>query len=310
MSIFSRLTLFLVCVGLLSAYSAFSSSYLDSKGKKAIEPENIPPVSIQLWSVNETLKKDFAGTLKAISKMGFEAVEFAGHFGPYGEDPQGLKKFLDSLHLKVSGAHVKMRDLTDDKFLNTVRFYQQLGTPMLIVPSDKRAEHADTIDAFVAQVNKVAAKMRDTGMGFGFHNHDRELVQYQNSTFWDYIATHTADDFILQLDVGWTVYAGKDPVAYINRYPNRTLTTHLKAKFPSNTKGKKPLIGQDITNWASVIRACVINGGTQWLVLEQEEYPDGLSQLEAVEKSKQGLDAVIRQITAVKATHLSLSSAQ
>jgi hypothetical protein len=31
-------------------------------------------------------------------------------------------------------------------------------------------------------------------------------------------------------------------------------------------------------------------------VIEQEEYPNGLSPLQAVEKSKQGLDAVLEQL--------------
>ncbi|KAF7785953.1 hypothetical protein PRUB_a0371 [Pseudoalteromonas rubra] len=298
MTFFKRFLTTLVCTGLLTACNAQKDAHgEDNQAVLRLERSQIPAISVQLWSVNHTLKKDFKGTLEAISAMGFDAVEFAGDFGPYHNDPQGLKRYLDALGLEVSGAHVKMRDLTDDKFEQTVAFYQQLGSPMMIVPSDKRAEQAETIESFVAELNEVTIKMRAKGMRFGFHNHDRELVPYKNSTYWDYIAANTPEDFVLQLDVGWAEYAGKDPVAYINRYPNRTITTHFKAKYPATVTNKKPLIGQDVTNWPAVIYANVKSGGTQWLVLEQEEYPDGLTQLEAVQVSKQGLDDIIAQLT-------------
>ncbi|MCF2909349.1 sugar phosphate isomerase/epimerase [Pseudoalteromonas sp. DL2-H2.2] len=298
MTFFKRFLSTLVCAGLLTACNGQPDTRgEDNQRALRLERSQIPAISVQLWSVNHTLKKDFKGTLEAISAMGFDAVEFAGDFGPYHDDPQGLKRYLKSLDLQVSGAHVKMRELTDEKFEQTVTFYQQLGSPMLIVPSDKRAEQAETIEAFVTELNKVSAKMRAKGMRFGFHNHDRELVPYKNSTYWDYIAANTAEDFVLQLDVGWAEYSGKDPVAYINRYPNRTITTHFKAKYPAGTYNKKPLIGQDITDWPAVIYANVKKGGTQWLVLEQEEYPDGLTQLEAVQVSKKGLDNIITQLT-------------
>ncbi|QPB83315.1 TIM barrel protein [Pseudoalteromonas rubra] len=298
MTFFKRFLSTLVCAGLLTACNGqLDTRDEDNQAVLRLERSQIPAISVQLWSVNHTLKKDFKGTLEAISAMGFDAVEFAGDFGPYDNDPQGLKRYLESLGLEVSGAHVKMRDLTDDKFEKTVAFYQQLGSPMIIVPSDKRAEQAETIESFVAELNKVTIKMRDKGMRFGFHNHDRELVPYKNNTYWDYIAANTPEDFVLQLDVGWAQYAGKNPVAYINRYPNRTITTHFKAKYPATVTNKKPLIGQDITDWSAVIYANVTRGGTQWLVLEQEEYPDGLTQLEAVQVSKKGLDNIITRLT-------------
>jgi hypothetical protein len=37
-------------------------------------------------------------------------------------------------------------------------------------------------------------------------------------------------------------------------------------------------------------------GGTKWIVVEQEEYPNGLSSLDAVALSKKGLDKYIKQL--------------
>ena len=135
-----------------------------------------------------------------------------------------------------------------------------------------------------------------------FHNHDQEFNDHKGATFWDHIATSTPKDFVLQMDVGWVTLAEKNPVEYINRYPKRTLTTHIKAKLPKDiaanmaTNGKRQIVGDDVTDWDSVLKADIMVGGTKWFVIEQEEYPDGLTPLEAVKLSKQGLDRVISNL--------------
>ncbi|HOY23069.1 MAG TPA: sugar phosphate isomerase/epimerase, partial [Cellvibrio sp.] len=53
-----------------------------------------PKLSVQLWSVKDAVSADFEGTLKQLKAYGFQGVEFAGNFGKYGDDPQGLKDFL------------------------------------------------------------------------------------------------------------------------------------------------------------------------------------------------------------------------
>ncbi len=67
----------------------------------------------------------------------------------------------------------------------------------------------------------------------------------------------------------------------------------MKGKYPS---GKLPFIGQDGTDWKAVINAQLSQGGTEWFVVEQEEYPNGLTPLEAVKVSKQALDEMLAEI--------------
>ena len=57
------------------------------------------------------------------------------------------------------------------------------------------------------------------------------------------------------------------------------------------------IIGQDSFDWAELIKANIEHGGTEWIVIEQEEYPDGMTPLQAVKASKQGLDNIIKQLT-------------
>jgi hypothetical protein len=55
---------------------------------------------VQLYSVRTECEKDLPGTIKAVAKMGYKGVEFAGY---YGRDAKTLKKLLDGVGLKCCG---------------------------------------------------------------------------------------------------------------------------------------------------------------------------------------------------------------
>jgi len=233
---------------------------------------------------------------KHLAKLGFQGVEFAGDFGPFSDDAKGLKSYLTSLGLQGSGAHIGFEQLSDENWQETAAFYKAAGIDFLIVPWDERAWHPEGIKAVVSELNALALKLAPLGMRTGFHNHDKEFNDYNNSTYWDYLALNTSSEVILQQDVGWTTYAGKDPVEYVKRYPGRTITTHYKVRLPEGTEGKLPIIGQDTIDWLNLTKANIAVGGTLWIVVEQEEYPNGLTPLQAVEKSKLGLEKILQNL--------------
>lgn len=251
-----------------------------------------PGLAVQLYSVRDDLAADFTGTLEALARMGFEAVEFAGNYGPYENDPAGLRAYLASIGLKTAGAHVRFEHFSEANFDATVTFFKALDCDLLIVPWDERAWSPDGVEAVVADLNAAAAKLAPHGLRTGWHNHDREFEPFRDSTFWDFIADNTGPEVVLQQDVGWTRNAGKDAAEYVHRHPGRTVTTHYKSLFPKGESGT-PIIGRDDFDWPRLIRANLEAGGTRWLVLEQEKYPDGMSPLDAVAASKRGLDGYL-----------------
>ncbi len=258
--------------------------------------DKLPQLSVQLWSVKDAIKKDFKGTLKSLADMGFDGVEFAGEFGSYANDAKSLKQFLDSINLKTSGAHVSFKQLNQENFDKTLTFYQQLNLDTLIIGWDERAWHPQGIKEVVKLLNQLDKKLAPYKIKTGFHNHHHEFDDFQGMTYWDYLAVNTNDSVVLQQDVGWTTYAGKDAVEYVKKYPNRTFTTHYKVRIPEGVKGKHPIIGQDTIDWLKLLKANINIGGTKWIVIEQEEYPNGLSPLDAVALSKKGLDKYIQQL--------------
>jgi sugar phosphate isomerase/epimerase len=262
------------------------SSSLSSSLAHAAGPA--PRIGVQLWSVKDELKQDFDGTLAALAGMGFEGVEFAGEFGRFAHDPAGLRALLDKRKLQCAGAHLDFAALSTDHFSQTTAFYRAVGCRKLIIAWDKRGASLEGAAAIARELAALSSKLQPLGMRIGYHNHAQEMAGPVGQTPWDAIASGTPHEAILQQDVGWTVFAGKDPVAPIKRYPGRTVSTHFKAKLAEGDSGK-PIIGQDRTDWPAVYAAARGEGGAEWIVIEQEEYPDGIRPLEAVAASLRGL---------------------
>lgn len=288
------------CVGVMSVLLALSSQLVLAQTTKPA-----PGIAVQLWSIKDEVRADFKGTLKTAAQMGFEGVEFAGDYGPYKDDPQGLKRFLKRIGLKVAGAHVGAAQLSPARYDETVKFMRALECPRLIISSDPRALKADAVMDFAAELSELSRRLAEVGMRIGFHNHSGEMQRVKSdeaASFWDVIARNTPQEVILQQDVGWTSVAGRDPVLMMQRYPGRTVTTHFKSKLLPGlaSQGFRSLIAQDSIAWRDLVRAAMQVGGTEWIVLEQEDYPEGMSPLQSVQTSLQGLRQVIAEVQGAK----------
>lgn len=254
-----------------------------------------PAISLQLWSIKDDLKRDFEGSLRRVAALGFSGVEFAGDFGPYANNPQGLKQLLDRLGLKAAGAHVSFEKLNEKNLHATIAFYQTIDCKNLIVPWDDRISSKSGALQVASELSALAPKLAAYGMRTGYHNHHEEMQEVDGKTIWQWIADNTPKEVILQQDVGWTTYAGRDPIEFVLRYPGRTLLTHYKAKLPKGKSGT-PIIGKDSIQWKPLYVANRDQGGTLWLTVEQEEYPNGMTPFESVKASLDNLRGLIAEV--------------
>jgi sugar phosphate isomerase/epimerase len=250
------------------------------------------PIALQLYSVRGDCSKDFDAALAQVAKMGVAGVEFAGYYN-YADKPKELRRRLDELNLKAAGTHIGMAQLSGDELQQTIRFHQTIGCRFLIVPSDRAFTDPEKSKELADTFNKVSEILKPLGMACGYHNHTNEWRKDGDKSFWELFAERTSHDVVLQQDCGWTAAAGEDPVAFIKKYPGRTRTVHFKPTVVGEEQGRKAFIGQDSVDWAAVYRACVSAGGTEWIVLEQERYPDGKTPMECTAISLAGLKKVV-----------------
>jgi len=74
-------------------------------------------------------------------------------------------------------------------------------------------------------------------------------------------------------------------------------TTHFKPTVVGKDGSKKAYIGQDSVDWAAVLAGCLQFGGTEWVTLEQEVYPDGKSAMDATIISFEALKKLLEVLT-------------
>lgn len=250
------------------------------------------PIAVQLYSVRGDCAKDFDAALEQVAKMGFDGVEFAGYHS-YNGKAKELRKRLDDLGLKVAATHIGTGSYRGDALQKTIEFHQIIGCKFLIVPGDGDFTHPEKSKALAETFNQTAEVLKPLGMACGYHNHTGEFKKDGDKTYWDLFAERTTKDVVLQQDCGWTAAAGLDPVEMMKRYSGRMKSTHFKPTVVKGDTGKKAILGQDSVDWAAVYAGCCEFGGTEWVTIEQETYPDGKSPMECTAASLAGLKKLI-----------------
>jgi sugar phosphate isomerase/epimerase len=238
------------------------------------------PIALQLYSVREDCAKDFRGTIEAVAQMGYEGVEFAGY---YDHSAQDLKKLLDDNGLVCAGTHTAINTIQGDHLRRSIEFNATLGNPFLVVPWIG-AEYRDSKDNFkrlADELSSAAAIASEQNAYIGYHNHDFEFRALEDGTVpMSYIFQNTPDNVILQLDTGNALHGGLSAEPLIEEFPGRSKTIHLKEYSATNPNA---LIGEGDVNWMNVFEKCEGVGGTQFYIVEVEQYP--LAPLECARKS-------------------------
>lgn len=244
------------------------------------------PIALQLYSIRHDCERDLPGTLEAVAKMGYEGVEFAGY---YGRSAKELRSMLDDLGLDVAGTHIGLDTLLGDDLAETVEFNRVLGNRFLIVPGlaeerrNSRQAWLETAKLF----DEVAANLAEEGMVTGYHNHFIEFAPMDGELPWDTFFSNTRQDVVMQVDIGNALHGGGDPIPYIERYPGRAITVHLKEYSATNPKA---VLGEGDVDWAKVFKLCETAGGTECYIVEQESY--AYPPLECVDRCLQALKAM------------------
>src|SRR2546421_1489085 len=88
-------------------------------------------IGLELYSLREECKTDLPGMLAAVSKIGYQGVEFAGY---HGRSAAELKKMLDDNGLVACGTHTPFDTVKGDKLKETVEFNRAIGNKFIIVP--------------------------------------------------------------------------------------------------------------------------------------------------------------------------------
>ncbi|MGB5356167.1 MAG: sugar phosphate isomerase/epimerase [Eudoraea sp.] len=262
---------FLFQVSALSAGSLLMPTIMKASGME-------DKMGVQLYSFRDEMLNDPIETLKQIANIGIKEIETArsskGHY--YGLKPEEMKKICDDLGMNLKSGHVHL----DDAWEKTMNEAVVSGQEYLICSSmPSKGQNVDNYKKVAESFNKAGEACKALNLKFGYHNHDYEFDSEGGEVLYDILLKNTDPSLVhMELDLGWVITAGKDPLEYFENYPGRFPLWHLKdmnlAKKESTEFGKG---GLDIKKMLAYKKA----SGVKHIFIEQEEYAK--SPLESME---------------------------
>ena len=79
------------------------------------------------------------------------------------------------------------------------------------------------------QFNRMGERVNAAGIKFGYHNHTAEFRTANGVVIYDELLRLTDPAKVtMEMDCGWVIVGGKNPVDYLLRYPTRFSMLHVK----------------------------------------------------------------------------------
>src|ERR1700683_1330639 len=247
------------------------------------------PLGLQLYSVRDILPKDYEGTLRQLGALGYREVEAAGFFG---RTPAQVRQAMDQAGLRCVSAHYPLKDLLP-KLNDRIQYGKDLGleyivcaAPMLKDPSrvkdanSRAARESMTLEDWrwnAEQFNHIGERVHAGGMKFAYHNHTPEFRSENGVVFYDEVLRSTDPSKVaMELDCGWAIVAGQNPVNLLTRYPARISMLHVKdfkitaAVTPANAPPSTEL-GRGTIDYRPIFEAAK-KAKIEHAFVEQEEF--------------------------------------
>jgi sugar phosphate isomerase/epimerase len=266
MSFTSRRT-FLMASGAVAASTCAGAVHLPARALKL-------PVGLQLYSVRQLLAKDFDGTLRKVKTAGYTEVEAAGY---YDRTAKEFRQAMEKAGLRCTSTHHPL-DVLRPRLDELIEYGHALGVDYIVSPSamhrDPAAKGPLTLDDWrwsAGELNRIGEKVKAAGMTFGYHNHDAEFGSEDGVVFYDELLRLTDPALVVfEMDCGWVFAAGRDPVEYLRKSPERFPLLHVKDMVRgADGKIHSPVMGRGAMDYRPILRAAT---GLKRYFIEQEEF--------------------------------------
>ena len=233
---------------------ALGSLLLNKEMLAADFKKKYPGVGLQLFTLFGVIDQDVPGSLQKIADVGYKEIEsaFSRKGGYYGMKPKEFAAMLKDKGMNwrshhVLGAPFKMppgakmptgadgKPITIPPMRNLRDNYQELvdevaeGGATYLVCASTPFETTEELKTSIEVLNKTSEAAKKAGLLFAYHNHDREFKDNNGVIPYDLLLSETdADKMKMELDLAWTIKAGKDPVEMFKQHPGRFHLWHVK----------------------------------------------------------------------------------
>jgi sugar phosphate isomerase/epimerase len=251
-------------------------------------------LGLQLYTVRADLAKDYEGTLKQVKAAGVRKVQ--ANLTMAGKTSQQQRKLYDEMGFVWDSIHAGGDALrnTPQATIDEAKAagIKNITCSFPLYPVDRAAIMAGpavddwkkNADAF----NKIGDLCKKAGLSFGYHNHNIEFRKIGDVVPYDLLLKETDPALVsMEMDIGWVIAGGADPVAYLTKYPKRYSSVHLKdlknEGIPNtNMKMVSAIIGKGIVDWSKVLPAVKKSSVTSaYMELEEPYDPSPIGMVQA-----------------------------
>jgi sugar phosphate isomerase/epimerase len=246
-------------------------------------------IGLELYAVRHAMGRDPERTLAAVRAIGYTDVELLWSFDNFGRTPAQVAATLKNEGLRAPSAHMSAETIFVgwERSLETAKL---LGHEYLFVPEfdgwtrrtlDHWREWAD-------RFNAAGAVARRAGVWLGFHNEPNHQKPIDGKVpFDEFLRRLDPSVTRVQLDVGNLLMGGGDPMQYLQKYPDRFWSFHLKDVVPDRSSDTG--LGQGIFDFKRFLAAVPAINDKPCHV-EQEGSTDELAAARRNFQYLQGLD--------------------
>ena len=230
--------------------SSLSAAALNALPWRALASSHqIEQIGVQLYTVRDAIKADFAGTLEKIAAIGYQEVELAGYFDHSAKE---IRAMLDKTGLTAPSAHFPL-DVLQTHLPETIESAHIVGHKFLVCPwfDEKLRNEPDAYKKLGAEFNKLGEATKKAGIQLAYHNHIFEFQPGADGKLPYDILLESSDPNLvkMEMDLCWFTLGGQDPLEYFNKYPARFPLVHVKdlKMVPKLAAGQKP---DELMHWA------------------------------------------------------------
>jgi len=252
----------------------------------------VSPAGIQLYAVKDSLAADPAATLCRLREIGYREVESAGFAGLTARD---FRRLLDDNALVAPSAHLDFSNPAaafDDAHALGAQYAASGSLRALIPGAHNGGMTLEEAHRTAELASHLGEQARRAGLQYVYHNHNFEFASQGDTIAYDVLLAETDPALVqFEIDCGWMVVGGRNPIDYFKRYPGRFPMIHVKDFLPlpdpfAGASGAPPgaELGHGIIDYRPIFAAAE-KAGLKHYFVEQEGPFTRMSQLEAARQA-------------------------
>ena len=233
-------------------------------------------MGVQIYSVRDALKEDFEGSVKKIADIGFKYIEAFGldtEGKINGMSPEDYSSVVASNGMTIASTHCSYFQADESEKLIEAALTAGIPHVMIAYLNEEDRDYHKVAE----NLNKIGVIAKEAGLLFGYHNHDWEFEKKGNEVGLEVLLNETEPDLVsFQLDLYWAVKGGVDPVTFIEKYPGRFCSFHVKDAAEDL---KQTTVGTGIIDFESIFNIKAKAGISRFFV-EDERTEDPFGNIE------------------------------